>query len=288
MKNTNEIISELEVIGFTTQEAKVICVLFEGYIMTPTEVAKESGISRAYAYDVLKSFSQKGICNEIQTSSIVKYELIEPNVVKDKIEKEIFDTYRTRTDKLVSAFQKLIPRYKTKVIKQDESDVELIKGFNKHRFEKFVELMNDTKKELLLINKLGGYIQSDIDENTKQLIKRGCKLKSIYEVSGNFKIKMENRWIDASNEDLIKIFSNFESIGEQVRLSKEVHQNMVIIDRKIVFVSLADPKLPKNSRSDVVIKDQYYANSMAQYFDYFWKQSKTISDFKSEILNKKK
>lgn len=282
MKNQNDIINELEVIGFTTQEAKVLCALFEGYIMTPTEVAKEAGISRAYAYDVLKSFSAKGICNEIQTSSIVKYELIEPNVVKDKIEKEIFDTYRQRTEKLNSSFRKLVPHYKTKVVKQEETDVELIKGFNKHRFEKFVELMNSTKKELLLINKLGGYIQADVDENSKELIKRGCKLKSIYEVSGNFKIRLENRWVDATNDDLIRIFSNFEEMGEQVRLSNEVFQNMVIIDRKIVFASLADPKLPKNSRSDVIIKDQYYANSMAQYFDYFWKQSKTISDFKRE------
>ena len=288
MKNVNDITDELELIGFTTQEAKVICALFEGYIMTPTEVAKQTGISRAYAYDVLKSFAQKGICNEIQTSSIVKYELIEPNIVKDKIEKEIYDTYRTRTDTLNSAFRKLIPRYKTKVAKQEESDVELIKGFNKHRFEKFVELMNGAKKEMLLINKLGGYIQTDIDKNTKELIKKGCKLKSIYEVSGNFKIRVENQWIEASDGDLLEVFSRFESIGEQVRLSREVHQNMIIIDRKIVFVSLADPKLPKNSRSDVIIKDEYYANSMAQYFEYFWNQSKTISEFKTEISKKKK
>ena len=84
-----EILKDLEITGFTNYEAKVICVLFEGHIMTPTEVAKEAGISRAYAYNVLKSFADKGICNEIQTSSVMKYELIDPRVVKDKLQNEL-------------------------------------------------------------------------------------------------------------------------------------------------------------------------------------------------------
>jgi len=58
---------------------------------------------------------------------------------------------------------------------------------------------------------------------------------------------------------------------------------MIIFDRKIVYVSLADPKIDKNNRSDVIIKDEYYANSMVQYFEYFWGQSKTINEYKSEI-----
>ena len=282
-----DIIKELEIIGFTTYEAKVLCVLFEGHIMTPTEVAKEAKISRAYAYDVLKSFSQKGICNEIQTSTIVKYELIEPKVVKDKIEKDIYDTYKTRTSKLSSSFDKLMPKYKSKESEQDFTDVELIKGFNRHRYEKFIELMKETKKEMLLINKLGGYIQNEVDETSMELIKNGCQIKSIYEVSSKFKIKIEDKWVPASDEDLIKIFSDFEKQGEQIRLAKEVYQNMVIIDRKIVFVSLADPKIPKDNRSDIIIKDHYYANSMAQYFEYFWNQSRTISAYKEEILKNK-
>ncbi len=284
---TKEILKELEVIGFTSHESKVICVMFENHTMTPTEVASEAGISRAYAYDVLKSFTEKGICNEIQTSTKVIYELIEPKVVKDKIEKDIYDTYRLRTDKLNSAFEKLIPKYRSKLKSQAPTDVELIKGFNKHRFEKFVSLMKETKKELLLINKLGGYIQNDLDMSSKELIKKGCVLKSIYELSSNFKIKLENQWVPASNTDLIDIFSKFEEQGEQIRLSGEVFQNMVIFDRKIVFISLADPGIPKNNRSDVIIKDEYYANSMAQYFDYFWGKSKTIKEYKSEILKNK-
>ncbi len=279
----SDILKELEIIGFTNYEAKVICALFEGYVMTPTEVAKAAGISRAYAYDVLKSFAQKGICNEIQTNAIVKYELIEPQVVQDKFKREIYETYKTRTEKLNSAFEKLSATYKSKLQEQSENDVELIKGLNAHRFEKTAQLMKETKNEMLLINKLGGYIQSDIDELTSRLIKKGVVIRSIYEVSSNFKIRVENKWIPASENDLINIFSKFEKLGEQIRLAGEVFQNMIIFDRKIVYVSLADPKIDKNNRSDVIIKDEYYANSMVQYFEYFWGQSKTINEYKSEI-----
>src|SRR5260221_14594462 len=101
--------------------------------------------------------------------------------------------------------------------------------------------MKSTEKELLLINKQGGYIQSDVDDVSKQLIKNGCVLKSIYEVSSNFKIRVQNKWVAASDEDLINIFNRFEKQGEQIRLYREVFQNFVIIHRKIVFVSLAAP-----------------------------------------------
>lgn len=283
----DEIIRELEVLGFTTYEAKVLCVLFEGHVMTPTEVAKEAKISRAYAYDVLKAFAQKGICNEIQTSTVVKYELIEPKVVKDKIENDIRETFKTRTEKLNGAFSKLIPMYKSKEKEPSYTDVELIKGFNHLRFEKFVELMKNAQKEMLLINKLGGYVQGDVDETSRELIKRGGVIRSIYEVSKKFKIRVDNKWMPASEKDLINVFNTFVMQGEQVRLAKEVYQNMVIFDRKIVFISLADPKISTYNRSDVIIKDEYYANSMAQYFEYFWNQSRTIEEFKKITQNNK-
>ncbi len=84
-----EIIKYLENLGFTVYESKVFLTLFEVHMLSGSDVAKKADIPRTSAYDILKQFVKKGICNEIETSSVNKYELIDPEIVKDKLEKEI-------------------------------------------------------------------------------------------------------------------------------------------------------------------------------------------------------
>src|SRR5437762_6513785 len=128
-----DLIKSLETLGFTGYESKVFCILFEGTSMTATEVSKEAKIPRASAYNILKSFTQKGICNEIQTSTVALYEIIDPHIVRDKIEKEIRDSFNNKLNKLTFSFDKLQPVYKSKIPTGVKTDVELIKGFNRHR-----------------------------------------------------------------------------------------------------------------------------------------------------------
>ncbi len=52
-----EIIQNLEALGFTNYESRVFCVLFEGNLLTASEIAKKAEIARSSAYDILKSFS---------------------------------------------------------------------------------------------------------------------------------------------------------------------------------------------------------------------------------------
>src|ERR1700681_1215432 len=99
-----EIIKSLEALSFTNYESKVFCVLFEGRTMTATEIAKEAKIPRSSAYDVLKSFTQKGICNEIQTSSVALYVIIDPKIVEDKVRQDLSGDAKNRLTKLKDSF----------------------------------------------------------------------------------------------------------------------------------------------------------------------------------------
>lgn len=175
-----EIIQNLEALGFTNYESRVFCVLFEGNLLTASEIAKKAEIARSSAYDILKSFTEKGICNEIQTSSVAKYEIIDPKVVQDKIEKEIHDTYVNKTTRLKDSFDKLTPIFKAKELEGEKVDVELIKGFNKHRSAKFMQLWESSSKELLLMNKLEVMADTSIDEFTKKFhYRRRCNKNNI-------------------------------------------------------------------------------------------------------------
>jgi sugar-specific transcriptional regulator TrmB len=280
-----EIVENIESLGFTNYEARVFCALFTGSFMTTTEIANEAKIPRSSAYEILKSFTKKGICNEIQTSSVIRYELIDPKVVEDKMEKEISDNYKEKISRLKYSFEKLEPLFRAKDVESEKVDVELIKGFNKHRNVKFLNLLKSTKKEMLLMNKLEGRISDEIEQAGIELVKNGGVVKSIYEASYNFKIKVGNDWQNVTPAGLVQLCKTFIKQGEQVRLSEKINQNMAIFDRKIVFISLVDLLIPKYNRSDIIIHNENYAQSMVENFNNNWEKSLTIDEFQKKIIN---
>lgn len=283
-----EIVQNLEALGFTNYESKVFCVLFEGNLLTASEIAKKAEIARSSAYDILKSFTEKGICNEIQTSSVAKYEIIDPKVVQDKIEKEIHDVYVNKSTKLKDSFDKLTPIFKAKELEAEKVDVELIKGFNKHRYAKFMQLWHNSSKELLLMNKLEGHVDSTTDEFATNFVKKGGVVRSIYEANYDFKIKVEGAWQTITPEKMVDFVNEMQGDGGEVKLSDKVYQNMAIFDRRVVFISLVDPTISRYNRSDIVVKNQNFAESMALFFEQCWNRSYTAEDFKNKFIDTKK
>lgn len=277
-----EIVRNLEKLGFTSYESKVFCVLFEGHMLTASEIAQKAEIPRSSAYDILKEFVKQGICNEIQTSSVAKYEIIDPAIVQDKIEKEIHDTYKARMTNLKDSFDKLQPLFRAKEMEGQKVDVELIKGFNKHRFAKFMNIFQSAEKEILLMSKLESYIDPELNEITINFIKNGGILKNLYEAGSDFKIKIEGEWKNVTKENFPDFIDKLVLEGEQVRLADRINQNILICDRKIVFVSLVDPTISRYNRSDVIIKNENYASSMADYFNSCWEQAFTIDEYRKK------
>jgi sugar-specific transcriptional regulator TrmB len=275
-----EIVKNLERLGFTVYESKVFCVLFEGHLLTVSEIAEKAGIPRTSAYDILKEFVKQGICNEIETSSVTRYELIDPAIVQDKIEKEIHDSYKSRLGSLRESFDKLQPIFRTRELEAQKVDVELIRGFNKHRYSKQLELWNQSHQELLIMAKLEGRATAEADRRTIDFIKNGGKVKTLYEIRSSFRMKIGDQWKVMSTDSLIEFTTALTAEGEEVRLTDTINQFMAIFDRKAVYISLVDPTISRYNRSDIIIKNENFAKSMADYFDQEWSKAYTPEEFK--------
>ena len=279
-----ELIAELEGLGFTNYEAKVFVSLMKGFNMSAPEVAEDSKVPKSSAYDILKLFAERGYCNEIQTPSKIRYEIVAPDIVKGKIGNELDFEYDRKQKLLTSAFDKLTPIFKTKHTDSGITEVELVKGFNRYRFVKFLDLMKEAKEEMLLMNKLQGNVSQTLDNETKEFFKRGGKIRSIYEASTNFKFEKDGKWVPVTNEDLISLCEKFEGEGEQIKLSGKVPQNMAIFDRKIVFTSLVDENKPMNKRTDIIIRNENYAENMVELFELNWNKSETVEQYKNKHI----
>jgi sugar-specific transcriptional regulator TrmB len=280
-----ELIDRLKSLGFKEYEAKVFLVLLKGSSMSASEIAKEAKIIRNSIYDVLKSFVEKGYCNEIETNSILKYELINPEVILDKIEGSINSKRNKDITSLKDTFTQLIPLYKTNVKDKDSNiNIELIRGYNQHREAKFIELMNKAKKEIHYMIKLEHYISDEVDENAKKFFKRGGIIRSVYEAGNDIKIKRGNKWQQGTLKDLIKIVEKYESIGELLRLSKLPVPNMTIFDREIVFFNINDKTVPRHNEADIIIRNKEFAQNMILVFESYWEKSLTIKEFNKTEL----
>ena len=251
--------------------------------MTAAEVAKDAKIPRTSAYEILRSFAKKGICNEIKTPTKSLYEIIDTNIIQDKIQIDIEKDYKNRLADLTECFRSIKPLFKTKTPPEYKADVELIKGYNRQREQKFLELVKSSSKAILVMNKLRANVSMELDEESVKFHKRGGIVKTIYETSTNFRMKINNKWQNVTHEGLIKLCESFTNQGEQVRLIDNVPQIMAVFDEKIVYFSLFDESIPYQEQSDVIIKNKNFATFIIGLFNLYWDKADTIEELKKYI-----
>lgn len=280
-----EIIERLKTLGFKEYEAKVFLVLLKGEPMSASAIAKEAKIIRNSIYDILKSFVEKGYCNEIETNTILNYQIIDPQIILDKIEKAYYNNYNTKISILKDTFSELQEVYKSKPKEKAKKDIniELVRGFNMHRVAKYTEILKNSRKEVLGMYRLSGvlpWVTEELDATASEMIKKGAVIKSIYMESLNFKIKKNGKLLQAKPGDLLRILQTFERYGEKVRISKMKIPNVTIFDRKTIFINMSDKEVPKNKQADIIIHNPDFAEHIIDLFNYYWENSLTVEEYK--------
>ncbi len=282
--NTKSLQEKLKSIGFRENESKVLFVLLKGVPLSASQIAKEAKIIRNSIYDILKDFVSRGYCNEIETNTILNYRCIDHQVLSDKIEKEFNESNKLKIFTLHETIKEIKEHY-SKNVKPDEvfnSDVniELVRGFNKHRMEKYIEYLKASGKSVLGMYKLRGIVSSKLDEIAKDFLKRGGSLRSIYSVNLDFKVIKNGNAVPASGDDLIKVCESFQKAGEQLRLCVMDIPNMTIFDDETVFSNITDKNIPRSKSADIIVKNRSNAKYMTDLFEFYWKQSMTLEEFK--------
>jgi len=282
----NELIRKLQASGFTGYESKVFLALIQGKLMSASEIAESARIIRTDVYKILRTFVRKGFCNEIETNTILKYEIIDPDIILDKIEGKIINEKEKEIKNIRDVFKEIKPLYKSKYDENEKiANVELIRGYNQHREEKFIKIFKQAKKEILFMTRPEYLVSDEIDNTAVRFIKSGGIIKSVYEASSDFKLKTKSGWKQGTLKDLMKTVENFEKYGEKVRLCTSKVPNITIFDREIVFTNINDKTVPKHNEADIITRSKNFAESMVAVFDSFWKKSFTIKEFKKKFNN---
>ncbi|MCI0717284.1 MAG: hypothetical protein L0Y77_13400 [Chlorobi bacterium] len=277
-------LEKLEKVGFSEYEAKVFFALYQGSVMSAAEIAKDAKIPRTSVYQVLRSFAEKGYCNEISTPTKQLFEIIDSKIIEDKFRIEIESDYEKKIQQLKNCFDEIKPFYKTKQPSEFKTDVELIKGHNLQREFKFLELVRKSHRGIMVMNRFRGNVSTQIDAEVKKLFERGGYIKSIYENSTDFKLKINDKWQSVTKEDLIRLCEMFSSQGEEIRFIEEVPQILAVFDEKIIYISLFDENTPSKDSSDIIIKNKRFARFITGLFNIYWDKADTLESLKMEAL----
>ena len=279
-----DIIEKLKELGLKEYESKVFSVLLKGSLMSASEIAKEAKIIRNSIYDILKSFVEKGYCNEIETNSVLQYQILDPEIIFGKLEIDLNDSHRKNVELLKDTLSEVKPIYNTRKKDDKEVKIELVRGYNKHRVAKYIDLLKETKKKLYGMYRLRGLVSEELDEIAGKIIKNGGEVRSIYHISLDFKVQKNGKSESAKNEDLLRILQSFEKNGEKVRLSEKEIPNMTIFDEKKVFFNLGDKSVPTNKKADLIVKYEDFAGYMNDLFEYYWDNSITTEEYKKRYV----
>ena len=272
MKN-KELIEKFKAIGFKEYEAKIFLVLLSGRLMSATEISTEAKLIRTSIYDTLKTFVERGYCNEIETNTILNYQIIDPTIILDKIASDYRKNFNHKLLSLNETFGELQQIYKSESAKSDGPDknIQLIRGFNKHRVARYMELVNSSTKEILGMYSPRRVVVEELSRDAQRFIKDGGVIRSIYQLNDD----------KVLNAELLEACELFQKGGEQVRLASFKLPNISVFDSENVFINLsADKNVPKHKQADLIIKNIEYAAHMKDLFNHYWSQAMTIEEFK--------
>jgi len=161
----------------------------------------------------------------------------------------------------------LKPQYESSRLETDPLDfIEVIKDpLQVHK--RFMQLVSEAKEEILAFTKppFSGPRKrlEEQAEPEKKVLRQGIRIRNIYEIPTE---KEEIEWRFKDIDGAVKL-------GEEARVMKKLPMKMVILDRKIVLLALADPVSKRTSLTTQIVEHRDLANSLRMLFDTLWEQA---------------
>lgn len=239
------LIYELEYLGFTTNEAKVYLTLLKIGRAQAGRIAKECRLERTSTYNALKKLTQEGVVASVIESNKQVFSVGEPEKIRD-----IFKEKEERAIKIIPQLQEL---------KKFEREKENIIKFRGYAGIKTV--FND------ILNSCGHGEEYLIFGSENQLSQKMPVYAEIY-VARKDKKKLRARIL--MNKKFKKIGHKMSKYTEVKYVPKEVRSfsNINIYKNKVAILIWSE--IPEA----IIIDNKETTDSFRSYFEFMWKSAK--------------
>ena len=133
----------------------------------------------------------------------------------------------------------------------------------------------NTKNEILVFTKppYTASLEDNIEVQSEAIDKNKIIDKCIYEYSGLSKNEIT---------DLVKIIEQYERIGEESRIIKELPMKLAISDETITMLALNDRVSLTSGITTIIVDHPNFAKAQKAVFETYWEKAMTVEEFKKD------
>jgi sugar-specific transcriptional regulator TrmB len=251
------IVTELEQLGFTANEANVYLALIQKGAMTATAIAAATGLARTAVYPTLNSLVDQGLVDAGEgygsKFSAVPAERALPHLMleRERLTREVIERISSLEEREESA-----------------PDEELIQVIRSPRAvaERFERLQLEAERQIQGFNKPPFFIASvnrAANPVQARAVRRGVHVKALYE-----KAALEDPAIKPH-------LASWVAAGEEARVyDGELPHKLQIFDSQIVLMPLIRPGQPTKT---LLIRYPQLAQSLSLAFEHLWERSDPVT-----------
>ncbi|MFH1054151.1 MAG: helix-turn-helix domain-containing protein [Candidatus Woesearchaeota archaeon] len=244
----------LKKLGLNSYEIDIYILLIQHGKLTAKELAKISNVPPTAIYPNLKSLANKKLVFLINKEPLT-YKAIDPkiglNAYKESKNKELEEIEK-------QAVQELNQIQKSKLVEKNNDFLNIMKGWNQSA-NLVKKLLNESKKEFLLMSGMTTKTAAVNAEALRNAIKRGVQIRFIL-----VKIQKENK----------KILQELTKIGIKIKYYPIDNFAVEVKDSEESVIVLRNPEL--EDRLVIHMKNKDLASAHRDYFYSVWKKAKQI------------
>ncbi len=269
--NENNHLDALMEIGLNLREARIYLSLLTRHDFTVTEVARLAKLSRPAAYELLHKMVMLGICKE-KPGKIKRFLAISPMVALPRLVEHQAEELKTTIEGRQTKINVLAPLLDN-IFEQSRDQEDPLDYF---------EVLRDKKQIILRFNALQKQVQHELQSFTKPpyaipldknieeytVLKRGVKVRGIYEYDGNYEVMKK------SIEPLYRA-------GENSRIIEHLPAKLAIFDNRTSLIALNDPITEKVSITTLCIIHGDFSLLLKEAFESFWAKAVPTEKFLS-------
>jgi len=246
------IVTELEQLGFTLNEANVYLALIQKGAMTATAIAAAAGLARTAVYPTLNSLVDQGLVDAGEgygsKFSAVPAERALPHLMleRERITREVIERISSLEEPEEAAPEELV-----QVIRSPRAVTERF-----HRLQLEAERQIDVFTKPPFFGRIGNPAE-------EKALHRGVHVRSLYEKA-------------ALEEPAVKpYFATWIAAGEEARIyDGELPHKLAIFDSKVALMPLL---LPGEQMKAVVIRHAQLAQTLSLAFQYVWDRAEPVA-----------
>lgn len=279
-----DLINKLQQIGLTGREAEVYIALLQKKEFTAPELTKITTITRSKVYEILQNLIRKGVASESYKDGQKVYRSIKPQIAIQNIilkyEQEVDRKKKIEIEQMKQAAilleDDLISLHENNLNNIEPIDyIEILADIGQIK-ERWNNFQKNTKYEILVFTKppYTASLEDNIEVQTEVLRKNNIIDKCIYEYSGLKPEEIKN---------LLKVIENYQKIGEEARVIKELPMKLAISDETITMLALNDRVSLKPSITTVIIDHPNFARAQKAVFEAYWEKAIPFEEFRNNL-----